>query len=149
MSFGGVPRPGTAWVVEMRSISRQPTSCWKAFGILLGASPLSAKRSFVLCWGGLPAPLATPGFTWGGCHPPDVGLRPPHHIYVCFQDLGTYTYVSKTVETYEILNVFLHRLVLEIHLPFSLPVSPSFASCRLPFLGVFHCSFPCVCLIAK
>ena len=37
-------------------------------------------------WGGAPAPLQTPPFTWGGCRPPtpplNVGLRPPYSFVI-------------------------------------------------------------------
>ena len=39
---------------------------------------------------------------------------------------------------YEVLNLLFYRPVALIILPFYLPVSPSFASCLLPFFGVFR-----------
>ena len=53
-----------------------------------------------------------------------------------YLSLSLYIYIY--IYIYEILNLSLHRLAVETTLPFSLPVSPSFASCLLPFFGVFH-----------
>ena len=43
---------------------------------------------------------------------------------------------------YEVLNLFFHRPVAETTLPSLLPVTPSFASCLLPFCGVFRFRHP-------